>query len=141
MRENMALYRGKRKDNGAMVEGFIITTTKANVFIVNTAEEYGCGICIQESVADQNYEVDPETVGQFTGLTDKNGVKIFEGDILRIIERGETIDGGIVAFRNEYPGGWLVMDKAYESKCSLAMRNDVEITGNIHDNPELLEVK
>lgn len=144
MRENMGLYRGKRKDNGEWAEGNLFENDNSNYPMVlighvvmsrdkhtNELSFDGFGL----------YEVDPETVGQYTGLTDKNGVKIFEGDILRIIERGETIDGGIVAFRNEYPGGWLVMDKAYESKCSLAMRNDVEITGNIHDNPELLEVK
>ena len=44
-------------------------------------------------------------------------------------------------FQNGYPGGWLITDKSYESHCSLAMRRDVEVTGNIHDNPELLEVK
>ena len=84
-------------------------------------------------------EVKAETIGQYTGLTDKNGKKIFEGDIIRIIERGETVDGGIVVFENGYPGGWLIKDKTYSSKCSLAMRNDVEIIGNIHDNPEILE--
>ena len=108
--------------------------------------EYGvpvfCGLnnelAFMKQMHSYDHQVIPETVGQFTGLTDKNGKKIFEGDILRITERGKTADGGIVVFENGYPGGWLITDKTYSSKCSLAMRNDVEVIGNIHDNPELL---
>ena len=118
MRENMGLYRGKRKDTGEWGEGFIITTAKGKVFIVNTAEEYGCGICIQEFAGHRNYEVDPETVGQFTGFYDSTkweeltpeeqqaflhqpdlwentpdtwpGKRIFEDDILQFEDVGET---------------------------------------------------
>lgn len=76
------------------------------------------------------YEVYPETVGQFTGLTDKNGRKIFEGDILKA-NNGHI---GYVAFSE---GGFV---KAY--RCHFNFTNlygdNQEVIGNIHDNPELI---
>lgn len=122
------LFRGKRKDNGAWVEGYYIETLRYNNlhWIWNGKE---------------HIEIDPETVGQYTGLKDKNDKRIFEGDIVRIEERGRVAEGGIIVFRNSCPGGWIVTDKTEEASCSLAWRSCVEVIGNIHDNPELLEVE
>ena len=82
------------------------------------------------------------TIGRFTGLIDKNGDRIFEGDIIEITERGMTLRGGLVRFEYGYAGGWVVCDPQKEtSHCTLSMRKDVAVIGNIHDNPELLEVE
>lgn len=131
------IFRGKRKDNGEWVEGSAINTqydirgdkhTYIGIFV--TSERYSLMKTIEW------YEVYPETVGQYTGLTDKNGTKIFEGDIVRLPypEHIETFvcfwDDGNIEFglKNEKEDFGL----AYASR-------DIEIIGNIHDNPELLK--
>ena len=79
---------------------------------------------------------------QFTGLTDKNGVDIYEDDL---IELHENKNGCVqVCFKNAYVGGWvLAEDKELENYVSLGARAscDIEVIGNIHENPELLEAK
>ena len=102
--------------------------------------------------------VRPETVGQFTGLTGKNGVKIFEGDVVQIHSRS-SVNGevmAVIAFHhgcfgyayidydpydndNECPA----FDASYDNNDHLAQyaHNFIKVIGNIYDNPELLEVK
>ena len=72
----------------------------------------------------ESIEVIPETVGQYTGLTDKNGTKIFEGDIL-------SSDWG-------YKGD-VEFDSIMYAKLECTVNEDCEVIGNIHDNPELLK--
>lgn len=78
---------------------------------------------------DTEYEVTPKTIGQFTGLTDKNGKKIFEGDIVKWNEKEW---GGPYNELVEFDYELLTMrEHDYEQWC--------EVIGNIHDNPELLK--
>ena len=89
----------------------------------------------------QTFEVIPETVGQFTGLTDMNGTKIFEGDIVSHPWGGERI----VHFQICFESGEFVAvpPKTMRDVWTIRISGNtdaMEIIGNIHDNPELLEV-
>jgi uncharacterized phage protein (TIGR01671 family) len=88
----------------------------------------------------EKFPVYTDTVGQFTGLTDKNGKKIFEGDIIRSHTKRVLVVAFGQHFDEEYGTqayGWFVSD----SEGSLSLGEDWgghEVIGNIHDNPELL---
>ena len=127
------LFRGKRIDNGKWVYGAYQPTVewggrKWDVSIAS-ATEYGWL---------EDILVIPETVGQYTGLTDKNGRGIFEGDIIKRFWLGAEI-----IYCVQYDSGNArFIGKAMNKRGFTTFDNDgemFEIIGNIHDNPELLE--
>lgn len=148
MREH--LYRGKRKDNGEWVYGSLISLTQGE-FIVTTDYYNTVNIDLHEKLLcnalweDNDFvKVLPNTIGEYTGLTDKNGNKIFEGDIIRFAEwsRGEPCWIGEIYFQNtmfQIKGG---KNKECESNFIMQLSRipseRIEIIGNIFDNPELL---
>lgn len=119
------LFRGKRLDNGIWITG---------AYHPGGGRHFIFPLALATDTS--RIKVVPETVGQFTGKQDKTGRKIFEGDILRVIERGETLVGDVVF--NTDRGEWVVQGED-GSFCNMAKRKDVEIIGNIHDKPELLK--
>lgn len=132
------LFRGKRKDNGKWAYGFyaLFASNKGLKHGIYTGAENGCVI---------PYEVDPETVGQFTGLTDKNGKKIFEGDIVKEwSSHWKTplkTEINIYEVVCEYLGSLHLIRKTEygENSTPLYRRSVVEVIGNIYDNKELLK--
>lgn len=82
-----------------------------------------------------HYLVIPETVGQYTGLTDKNSKKIFKGDITK--HRSNYSDNDVIAVVTYSDGYFLAMT---EDNAGFNLSDRLEVIGNIHDNPELLEV-
>ena len=129
------LFRGKRTVNGEWIEG---AYSPFNWNFFGEREEKPQIIIISD---DKNIDglwcgVIPETVGQYTGLTDKNGVRIFEGDIVTGYFNHEKIAGYI--FYGGNAQFFIQRDGIYgirldNSDCWL------EVIGNIHDNPELLK--
>lgn len=129
------LFRGKRVSNGEWVCGGIVQGVVHELW-QNAGRAYI--IVFPEFLSSVNLvEVDPATVGQYTGLTDKNGKKIFEGDILQN-EEG-CLFGGSYRFRVEFSRGRFY-GKSGELLTIIAGEMYLcEVIGNIHDNPELLK--
>lgn len=134
------LFRGKNVDNGKWIKGYLY----------RISEELNPFIMLPDSKGE-SYEVDSITVGQYTGLTDRNGKKIFEGDIVKCSDENNDIYfSAVVKFGNPN----AVYDWGYQLK---RMNGDhtntdillwvdmeeggafIEVIGNIYDNPELLK--
>lgn len=132
------LFRGKRCDNGEWVQGFYVRADhhwhKNGIhkdWIALGASANGGWFALHNK-----YAVKAETVGQFTGLTDKNGKKIFEGDIVQGKDRLEKhleVFGYI-----DHKNGSFVITGDFMTHYRW-LDYEVEVIGNIHDNPELLE--
>ena len=125
-------FRGKRTDNGEWVYGNLVRgCDEKYVYIVEFGNRELC----------RNYvNVNPETVGQYTGLKDKNGTKIFEGDIVYAVSKFDAADMAVVYNSAEFR---LVLCEDYKTykpglrfKCY--ERFNMQVIANIYDNPELL---
>ena len=134
------LFRGKRVDNGEWVEGCLAAY---DLICPNYPEDTSnaTGDYYGQTPYVGFAEVDPSTVGQFTGLTDKNGKRIYEGDVVlypwnyQDKTKRFTIkfkDGQFVASPiKKTEDYWDFMVGGYSK--------EMEIIGNVHDNPELLD--
>lgn len=161
MREN--IFRGKREDNGEWIESqSVLRFVNGKVCIPkshgeSTYYENEAGNIVL--VKAELYSVIPETVGQYIGLTDKYGKKIFEGDICRLTNRNKTI-----VFIVRYGMFKPTLLYAYAEECGQDLTNPIigtyaesltnkgeqmvltdysyqfmVVIGNVHDNPELLK--
>lgn len=129
------LFRGKRANNGEWVYGDL----RQYVNLVGCEDFYEIDTMSDTIGYGHSYKVIPETVSQFTGLTDRNGNKIFDGDILDdndgkpsyvcVFDNGRF---GFYSIKEYIRGDFSYYD--YDFVTSICT-----IVGNIHDNPELLK--
>lgn len=134
------LFRGKQTDKDKWIYGMPVKGTvndESTMLIIDRTfdcGEYACKGCEYTPVI-------PETVGQYTGLTDKNGKKIFEGDIVK--DEQVQLFGKVVYATSQdgFDGtsGFMVDDIDDGMQNYNGFWHLVEIIGNIHDNPELLK--
>lgn len=133
------LFRGKRVDNGEWIEGYFVKFEWREIPEIYTG--WNC-----YTLTPECHGIEPSTVGQYTGLTDKNGRKIFEGDIIHLKYSQVFFGGeyfGEYTAEVSYKEGCFITDginngDEIETPLSGFDNDEVEIIGNIHDNPELL---
>ena len=126
------LFRGKRVDNGEWETGSLLVER------MNTSEQQ---VMIADKMTGYPTLVLPETVGQYTGLTDKNWKKIFEGDILSgyLDDLFPEEESRYEVIWHDY--GWHIRSNGFlDTPDNGWLKENFEVIGNIHDNPELLEV-
>lgn len=131
------LFRGKPINNGKWVFGCYY---KQLEFYGDKVDDHIIITSHEDLSYDQQLDycdVKPETVGQFTGLTDKNGRKIFEGDIVRCI-RTMCDEKEMVGHIVYDDCCFSVKENKTPNQPAMDLCDDFEVIGNIHDNPELI---
>ena len=128
------LFRGKRTDNSEWIYG--------NYCYAELIDKSGYEDLIIEYPADgETRRVIPETIGQYTGLTDKNGKRIFEGDIVYCKSRLDNANMVIIFECGQFRMVLSENYRSYQTNSGFYDINcfDKEVIGNIYDNPELLK--
>lgn len=139
------LFKAKRKDNGEWVEGSLLLTEN-KAYIAVDAETMSMDNECTDLYATEWYEVDKDTICQFTGLLDKNGNKIWENDVVKyknadgIKFNGTTLTVIGKVVYNEKAASFAVYgkDEIGGKYCDYFPIKNVEVIGNIFDNPKLL---
>lgn len=123
-------FRGKRIDNGEWVYGYPCENSYGEICIQEIVRKVVDGFAVPSRL----HPVNPDTIGQYTGIRDKNGREIYEGDIVVCTTNHQSYFYKVVfsigCFRlaDEEDDVWYNLNEC-----------DVEVCGNIHDNPELME--
>ncbi len=134
------LFKGKRIDNGKWVEGYY-TECNGKTFIGIDIFIYSDIFEIFRTPLIRWFEVDPETLCQFTGMTDKNGVRIWKNDIVEAWSQGSRAIGTV---KQRVDGLWIMSPawqnhEFWELKPNSNGETTVEVLVNAFDNPELLQ--
>lgn len=139
MRENIGLYRGKRIDNDEWLYGSLLKVTidgETAWLIFGNAFEFANGGVRSLSHA----QVDPNTVGECSGILDRANVFIIEGDILKITYFCQKPVTAVVEFTNgKFVARYTRNGKEHIDNLTSIASSLYKVIGNIYDNPELLK--
>lgn len=134
------LFRGQTRRYGEKVklngEKIKSNWVYGGIFPQNGEGDFA--IIYQQKPTIKKYPVYADTVGQYTGLTDKNGTKIFEGDILDFSDRSDGDGYGVVVYDTNETEFGIVYDSLFEGLGRHYHSKNIEVIGNIYDNPELV---
>ena len=129
------IFKAKRLDNGEWVEGYYLNIAKINHFICTGKIKLDGAL--KGIIAPEMYVIDPDTLCQFTGLTDKNGRKVWENDIVELPDEN-------VYFKCEWEkdtARFVLNGDRFTVDFDDYREYEVEVIGNIFDNVDLLEVE
>lgn len=140
-------FRGKRTDNGEWVCGYYVLRKRP--YFKDKGANFEHIICDNLVIDDSNdkqfvdtipitYSVDPETIGQYTGLTDMNGRKIFEGDIVISDYIDYEDERGVVQWDSDI-AKFIITYSTFTVDFDSVCGEELEIVGNVYDDPELLK--
>ena len=132
-------FRGKRLDSGEWLYGDLMHDNLGGCYVYPL---------YAENLYAEN-KVDPDTVGEFSGMTDKNGVKVFEGDIVEVFDFTSAYASKYRGVVKMYRGSWCVEyeDSIFDMVAHPRLFFDdfadrkTDVIGNIHDNAELLSTE
>ncbi len=135
------LFRGQTRKYGEKVkmngEKIKSNWVYGGIFPQNEGGDFA--IIYQQKPTVEKYPVYADTVGQYTGMLDKNGIKIFEGDIVDFLDRSDGDGYGVVRYAENETEFEIEYDNICESLGRHYYPKDIEVIGNIYDNPELLK--
>ncbi|ENP2456050.1 hypothetical protein ACDD70_000413 [Listeria monocytogenes] len=132
-------FRGKRIDNREWIYGNLMQFEDSATFIFADERKGASTLTYAHFIINNMHAIDEKTLGQYTGLKDKNGKKIFEGDIVNC-KFFDRMVGDIAGVINFIDCVWAVSDFKNKRLYQLIDVDNIEIIGNIHENPDLLEV-
>lgn len=142
-------FRGKRIDNGQWMFGSYLYLNTYDYNAVGTPSGTKKIVHFIIDEEDMNIAVDPESVGQYTGLYDDTDEtnEIYEGYIIKVPYEEQSVickvvidSGGTMLVSDDFADGYLWAHELLENDGRMEWIKGCEIIGNIHDNPELLEV-
>lgn len=126
------IFKAKRTDTGEWVEGYPFPSIVGKSLNRMTVFEPFPGGTVVNT-----YDVDPETVGQYTGLTDKNEKKIFEGERIRFVTWEKDVMERAVFWDQEHGRFCVWLNGAVTVGVNRYLSEDIEVIGNIHDKEEM----
>lgn len=129
-------FRGKRQDNGEWIHGDLIEN-QGRYFIYHATSETTIDDNDNGSISIVAYEVDTNSIGQYTGLKDKNGKEIYCGDIIELVFNNDRKSVEFVSFKN---GRFVTVSPytIYRDEALCVFVEYANVIGNVHDTPELI---